>query len=578
MNSNRIKYASTPTYGMQKRGFAKKYAAAQPAPTPDFTQQPAVDAGAPVAPYPAQNPFIAPPNAFPPVASQQGPVFPYDPGVASQGDGMPGYVPNQAGPNFQSYPQPIGNTAPAVNPVGYSTRAQGYVPPAYPQGGNAGPAAAYPQGNNAVPPNVVRGDAMGGAPMGGAGMPGSAPTFGAGNGYASEPYPGGMSAPGYGGASYPPSMQPPMMNASGGGNGFFSNSYPNYPGGSPAMPTPKPPFDMDKWLKILLYGVLPALFIPCVFVTHSYDFLRYTFIILAVVTLSVLWYRQSFSSGLRTTLSVLYLALCIVTIAFLVGSNNDVTQTSSTQGSGGSAQVTAAAAGDSETPTPEPEVTPTPEVDADKDEAEERLTEFMQNWQDNNYEMMTTLVQPSWSAAQDSAESALFTLICNRTPEDFTIESISGTAGDSSRTITMSSDINKNNGDDPTRYRFMILLVEEDGEWYVDPESLATNDTVDEDDESTDDSTSQTLPPRTTVTPIPAADTKLYYNADGGKYYHVDPNCSAINSKYLPLTSYFLYSELDDDPYRSLLPCLKCGAPTESLADAEADATATPMP
>ena len=37
----------------------------------------------------------------------------------------------------------------------------------------------------------------------------------------------------------------------------------------------------------------------------------------------------------------------------------------------------------------------------------------------------------------------------------------------------------------------------------------------------------------------------------------------------------FLYQELDDAPYNALLPCLKCGAPTQSLG-ALAAATTTP--
>ena len=122
----------------------------------------------------------------------------------------------------------------------------------------------------------------------------------------------------------------------------------------------------------------------------------------------------------------------------------------------------------------------------------------------------------------------------------------------------------------------MILMVKEGGEWYVDPNSLATNDTVTAtpSTEGGKATVLQSLAPRMTVTPIPDPSTKLYYNANGGKYYHIDPNCSAVNPKFLPMAS-FLYSELDDDPYSSLEPCLKCGAPTQSLGSLAA-ATSTP--
>ena len=80
-------------------------------------------------------------------------------------------------------------------------------------------------------------------------------------------------------------------------------------------------------------------------------------------------------------------------------------------------------------------------------------------------------------------------------------------------------------------------MVNEQDEWYVDPNSLATNETVDTTatPEPGKTTVAQSLAPRMTVTPVPAADTKLYYNANGGKYYHLDPNCSAVNSKYLPM-------------------------------------------
>ena len=140
----------------------------------------------------------------------------------------------------------------------------------------------------------------------------------------------------------------------------------------------------------------------------------------------------------------------------------------------------------------------------------------------------------------------------------------------------MSAYIDKNNGKDPVRYRFMILMVKESGQWYVDPNSLATNDVATETPSPAPgkETVVQSLAPRMTVTPIPDPSTKLYYNANGGKYYHLDPNCSAVNPKFLPMAS-FLYSELDNAPFSSLQPCLKCGAPTQSLGSL-AEATSTP--
>jgi hypothetical protein len=580
MNSNRTKYASAPTYGMQKRGYAKKQAAAQPAPTPDFSQQPALEAHTSFASFAAPNPFSPPQNAYSamPVQPTDTPYFTLSPtaqpfpaspgnapayGAAPGANGYAGYAPPSPYAAVPGYGQPMGNIASAANPNAFSPRAQGFVPPAYAINGGAGPMSA-----EAASPQ-----AFAGVPLGANGGLNAPP---AGADFSGGPYPtAGIPASGFAsnapqsfGGSYPP------LAMNGGGKGFSGQPYPGL-GGAPASPTPKPPFDLDKWLKIILYGVLPVLFIPCVFVTHTFDFLRYAFIVLAVIALSVLWYRQSFSSALRTTLSAGYLALSVIVIALLVGGVKDVTTTYSGTAVNAASEVTAAGQATVTVSQPEAQETPAPVEDEGESEAEQRLATFMDYWSVNNFEQMANLVQPSWAAEQNGAAQALFTVISNRTPQDYTIESISGSAGDSSRTVTMSATIDKNNGKDPVRYRFMILMVNEDGEWYVDPNSLATNETAD--DTSTGEATTtQSLAPRMTVTPVPAADTKLYYNANGGSYYHIDPNCSAVNSKYLPMTS-FLYSQLDDSPYNSLLPCLVCGAPTESLGDLASD-TATPAP
>ena len=616
MNSNRTKYASTPTYGMQKRNFSKKQAAAQATPTPDFTQQPTADPNTPLTPFPTQNAFMMPtgtfsatpaqpsnpmfygmPNAVPPQmpGNPQQPQF----GAVPSMNPYNNFIPPQQTQPMPMYPQPLG--APSAQPSGasFSPRAQGYMP------------QSFPQGANAIPPNVVRSDAMGGMGgmpggngginglpngaygnpsnmgmpgMNGAGgmgaMPGMNGAGGAGNFYQTAGYSGNMmggNQNGYGNGSFPP---PNMMNAPMNVNGYNRPPFPGMDGGMPASPTPKQPFDMDKLLKLMLYGVLPVLFIPCMFVGHSMDFLRYLFIIASVLCLSVLWYRQSFPSGLRTTVSVVYLVLCIVVIAtMLIGSNRDVTNAGGNLSANAGGQTTPEPSASVEAMPLAAQETPAPQEDPGQSEAEQRLSTFMDYWSVNNVEEMVNLVQPSWSSTQDSPAQALFTVISNRTPTEYQIESISGSSTDSSRTVTMSAYIDKNNGKDPVRYRFMILMVKESGDWYVDPNSLATNDTVTETSAppSGKETIAQSLAPRMTVTPIPDPSTKLYYNANGGTYYHIDPNCSAVNPKYLPMAS-FLYSELDDAPYSKLQPCLKCGAPTQSLKSLQATATPTVAP
>jgi len=57
--------------------------------------------------------------------------------------------------------------------------------------------------------------------------------------------------------------------------------------------------------------------------------------------------------------------------------------------------------------------------------------------------------------------------------------------------------------------------------------------------------------------PYPESATTLYYNPDGGKYYHAIEDCSTVKNQYLPLKA-FTYAELDTDPFRTLEPCPGC--------------------
>ncbi len=55
--------------------------------------------------------------------------------------------------------------------------------------------------------------------------------------------------------------------------------------------------------------------------------------------------------------------------------------------------------------------------------------------------------------------------------------------------------------------------------------------------------------------------TVLYFNPDGGSRYHIDRNCPSISAKYLPLSGQFLWEQINEAEYRSLVPCNLCGAP-----------------
>lgn len=71
------------------------------------------------------------------------------------------------------------------------------------------------------------------------------------------------------------------------------------------------------------------------------------------------------------------------------------------------------------------------------------------------------------------------------------------------------------------------------------------------------------------IRPYPVADDyALYYNPDGGKYYHENQYCPSVRDRFLPLTA-FTYGELDTGSFAKLTPCAKC---TTLMRKSEIDA------
>ena len=60
--------------------------------------------------------------------------------------------------------------------------------------------------------------------------------------------------------------------------------------------------------------------------------------------------------------------------------------------------------------------------------------------------------------------------------------------------------------------------------------------------------------------PIPDADTKIYYNPNGGSAYHRVANCLDVREKFLPLTP-FSYGQLEEGDYAKLTRCAACAPP-----------------
>lgn len=534
MNTNRTRYATAPTYGMLKRGAGKRQQPLQQPTAPDFTQLPPQEQQPfgqpqtvnPQAGFPVGAPYAQPAAPFMPSAGQSllgsqvapvAPPFPF----------APGQYPQQAAsnqPNFAAVPIPQlaqPQAAPQQPQQGFSVRQQGYVPQAMPLATNT----------------VIPASLLNAPPM----QPPIPPQQ-------------GFAAPYTQGASFTP--PPPDQ-------GSLSGLQPS---GVPQPPTapPKPPrkpLGKDGWTKIFLFGFLPILFVVCI-MPGTPEFLKYAFMILTILSMGAMWYLQLFSPSTRSTVTIVAVALCVILVILLVSS---VDRTRPAAAVDKPPEIESTAQPESTVaPVAAPEQSVIREEVASESAAGLRLAEFMDYWKAGLVQSMVQLVQPSWATPLEKPEYDLFIILGNRTPVDYEIISITGADVDSSRTITMDATIDKNNNSTPEKYRFLILMVKVSDVWYVDPNSLTSNDLqATTPAVSIREATLNVDSPRTTTTPVPDPSTRLYYNQKGGgSYYHLNPECPAVNAKWFPLDS-FLYSELSEDPYKKLLPCLKCGAPLE---------------
>ena len=534
MNGNRSRYFENPTFSKGKRGLFKKNNSPYND-KPDFSANPE-NAVPQQAPFAQQNTVAPPvPDLFSSLPVNPAPVNMNPMGLTPMQPQMQ-QQPFAGSRSFGFPNQPSQNLPPLVNQPGVN---------------QMGPLNPHQQGF--VPPQPAQQPYWGGANPAMQTRPGMAPTV--------QPAPIGMQ----------PTFDQMMMQQPGYGQNHFGQPQNGFPQNPPAN---RQPMDADMLWKLFLFVLLPVLFIPCLFIPSSLNVLRYLFIALCVAGIGVVWYRQMFTPNNRIVVT-LGCAIALVTVMVLMFTGGSADLKHQNQGGAGQQQYaaqnqpgeqsSAAVAQPTFTPSPVPSATPEPVSDA-----QNNLEAFMQYWSQSKYEKMVDLVQPSWTSAQEDAKNSLFVKLGNRTALSYTIEEVSGSDNDSSRTITMTASIDKNNGKNPILYRFMVLMVREGGQWYVDPNSLSTNDEVQNKEETNvvNDSQSKAaeqwqLPPRQTVTPAPDGSQPLYYNPDGGSMYHMDQNCPSIRDEFLPLQGSFPYSDLGS--YRHLTPCLKCNAPTQTL-------------
>ncbi|MBQ3157300.1 MAG: hypothetical protein IJB81_10345 [Clostridia bacterium] len=312
---------------------------------------------------------------------------------------------------------------------------------------------------------------------------------------------------------------------------------------------------LDVIGKVILFGVLPVLFILAM--ALGVPALKWVFLAGAVAGIVLMWMKDIVSPNMRLTLSMVLGVMAVIALVGALGGAPRDAQNNNVQGGNNAAQQQAGAVQMQQfTPISQPTATPAPEDAADS--AVEQLMSFFYFWSVGNDEAMLSLTAPSWRASVDKPANALFVLLLNRTPQDdYEVTHITGTDSDALRTATVKVTIDKNNGvSKMDRYAFKVLMKKEDGIWYVDPQSLASNEKETATETAVSANTTPTQPPLYTGTP----ETILYYNANGGSMYHLDPDCQSVGKKYKPMAS-FRFVDLDQSPYNELRPCNVCGAP-----------------
>ena len=538
--------------------------------------------------YPQQNGYV--PNTYPGAVPFQG----YQ---AQQGYNQPqGYTQAQEYPQNQGYSQPQGYNQPqgytnsrnyqtpqvtgsqqaigsqnqssaytgqgsfsqnGYQQQGYAQNPAGYSAASYVQPNGYQQANGYPQPNvysqsNVVPTNTGYGYQGGQAP-GGSYIP-------------QTPYSQGYTSPGYQPGGYAqgysaynqmgrtPQMQPNPQQEMGGQVPLNGGGYVPQP-----VPVRKQPFVLTNAYLLILSAVLLCLFALGMWVIGS---VKWAFLILAAGSIAMLWIKPMTDSNKRLCFTIVFALLALVTIIQIIPHNGGSDPTNTPPSGSDTTAVSVSGqpgAGQNGIAVPQetdaPAVTNTPEPNADY-EVLARLRSFFDFWSMNRQDDTLTLCSPSWASKEDNPKTALFALLRNRTPLNMVEENISGTSNDLSRTVTVVSEMDRNNGKPTVKYRMNIMMDKEtDGLWYVNPKSLLSYDDADTPDPSITDT------PAPTETPAVYPNTVLYYNPGKGEYYHLDQNCKRIAEKYLPLQGHFTFAEINDEKYKKLKPCAVCGAP-----------------
>ncbi len=332
------------------------------------------------------------------------------------------------------------------------------------------------------------------------------------------------------------------------------------PYGQPSRPNRGSQRNTFVFLQVVMSALLPILFIAALVL--GYTELHWLFLALSALSLLIMWAAKAFVPQARTTMTLIYTALMIVSLGAALWFTHPLRSSGDPSAAGQSSDYSALFGRDTTSRDVQDysvqqniPITDTPMPTEDTQSlAKQQLVYFMNSWMNLDYNAMLSVCVPSWVSAQENPQHEIFKIRGTSIPTWFDITDASGTDADDSRTLTMMARIDKGTGKEPQLYRYEVLMLRVNGTWYVDPASLSSCTEIKAEVTPT---VAYTLMPTETVD----ASITLYYNPDGGSYYHRNDQCTRVDQRYLPLRGSFLYSQINDAQFANLKPCEVCNAP-----------------
>lgn len=209
--------------------------------------------------------------------------------------------------------------------------------------------------------------------------------------------------------------------------------------------------------------------------------------------------------------------------------------------------------------------------------AESVMKSYMQCWQQENWESMVQYVTPTWRSAQTNPQLQLY---WNHggiwTLNNWTMTAQNAQLNADSITFSILADLSKSTtGTKITKRYEGIVIKDENGTWYVDPDSMRTGVEVKEtasdvgaanaaaiaEDSALADQVAVSNSDTTAQTSSVNPNMTLWYNSKGGTFYHLKQKCESIGKEYYDSMKSFTYGELNDSAYAKLKPCKTCDAP-----------------